>query len=145
MTRQRLLQSTSRLLWDSDMVATRFILAYAELLWAIMLIWPGPTFGRPTYTEMATVMREEAWALVFLLSAITQVSIVLMEDFHSRFARYFAAWNAALWVFVVGSMLLSVYPPPAAIAGEIALAFSAFWIWLRPYILAEGLYNAGLR
>jgi hypothetical protein len=127
------------------MIATRFILGTAELLWAVMLLWPGPTFGRPTYTEMAAVFSEEAWALIFLLSALTQFSIVLMEDFHSKFAKYFAGWNAALWGFVVSSMLISVYPPPAAIAGEIALAIGALWIFIRPYILAEGLHSAGIR
>jgi hypothetical protein len=127
------------------MIATRFVLAIAELLWAILLLWPGATFDRPTYTEMATVFSEEAWAIVFLISSITQFSIVLMEDFHSRFAKYFAAWNACLWLFVVSSMLISVHPPPAAISGEIALALGAFWIWARPYILAEGLYSAGIR
>jgi hypothetical protein len=34
-------------------------------------------------------------------------------------------------------MLASVYPPPAAIGGEIALALSAFWIWLRPILQCE--------
>lgn len=145
MTRQQVLSSLSRLLWDTDMVATRFILGIAEALWALMLIWPGDTFTRPTYSHMKVVMYEEAWALLFLISAVTQMSIILIEDFHSRFARYFAAWNASLWTFVVGSMLISVYPPPAAIAGEIALAVGAVWIWLRSYLLAEGLYRAGVR
>jgi hypothetical protein len=145
MTRHKLLTSISRLVWDSDMLATRFILSIAEFLWAIMLLWPGDTFMRPTYTGMSAVFNEQAWSAVFLISAATQLSIILMDDFHSKFARYFAAWNGILWFFVVSSMLLSVYPPPAAIAGEMALAAGALWIWLRPYILAEGLYSAGIR
>ena len=47
----------------------------------------------------------------------------------------FANWNAVLWVTVVGSALFSVYPPPAAMAGEIVLASAAVWIWLRPLLL----------
>lgn len=140
---RKLITSLSRLLWDTDLVATRFLLAIAEFLWAIMLLWPGDTFGRPTYSHMAVVMSEDAWALTFLLSAITQATIVLTGDFHTRFARYFAGWNAGLWGCVIVSMLLSVYPPPAAIAGEIALACGAVWIWVRPYILAEGYRRAG--
>jgi hypothetical protein len=34
-------------------------------------------------------------------------------------------------------MLMSVTPPPAAIGGEVALAFAAFWVWVRPYILKD--------
>lgn len=41
---------------------------------------------------------------------------------------YFAAYNALLWVFVVGSMLLSVYPPPAAISAEIVMTCAATWM-----------------
>ena len=139
----RFINSLSRVIWDTDLIATRFLLAMAEFLWALMLLWPGDTFGRPTYNHMSMVMHEQAWAFVFALSAGTQATIVLLHDFHSRFSRYFAAWNASLWSFVVVSMLLSVYPPPAAIAGEIALAFGAIWIWVRPYILVEGYRRAG--
>jgi len=139
----KIIHSTSRLLWDSDLVGTRFILAIAEFLWALMLVWPGDTFERPTYLVMSHVFNEPTWAFVFLASSITQMTIILQDDFHSKFARYFAAYNATMWSFVVVSMLLSVYPPPAAIAGEIAIAIGAFWIWARPYILVEGYRRAG--
>lgn len=142
MTRQRFMSAFCRALFDSDLVASRITLALAELLWAIMLFWPGDTFGRPTYTLMSHVANESVWAGVFLLSAVTQISIVAMEDFYSAFARYFAAWNAVLWCYTVASMLLSVYPPPAAIGGEVALALSAAWIWLRPIVLMEGYRRA---
>ena len=139
------LSSLSRALWDSDLIGTRLSLAIGEFFWAVMLLWAGDTFGRPTYHHMALIANEEIWGLIFLVSAVTQLSIVLMDDMHSKFARYFAAWNASLWAFVVWSMLASVYPPPAAIGGEMALAFAAGWVWLRPYILAEGYKRAGYK
>jgi hypothetical protein len=115
----------------SDLHATRFTLATAEFIWAITLLWDGSTFGRPTYTQMATVMSENAWGLTFLVSAITQLSVLIRGDFHSRFATYFAGWNAMLWLYVTISMYMSVFPPPAAISGEAALALAAGWIWIR--------------
>ena len=124
-----------RAVFDSDLIATRILLSIAEGLWAIMLWWPGDTFGRPTYAHMAQVMSEDAWGLVFALSAITQITIVGQGHFTKDYARTFAGWNAALWTYVVLSMLKSVYPPPAAIAGEITLMFAACWVWLRPAIL----------
>ena len=139
------LRALSRAMWDTDLVGVRLTLFGAELMWAIMLLWPGETFGRPTYTIMEQTMPELMWALLFSFSACTQITIVLQEQFHTRFARYFSGWNACLWVYCVGSMLLSVYPPPAAIGGEIALTVSACWVWLRPYILAFGVDRAGLR
>lgn len=132
----------AKAIFDSDLVATRLTLATAEFAWAVMLFWPGDTFERPTYALMGKVMSEEAWSVIFLASAVTQLSIVLLEDYYSRTARYFAAWNAALWGYVVVSMLVSVFPPPAAIGGELALALSAFWIFVRPYILTIGYHRA---
>jgi hypothetical protein len=131
------IKSLTEAVFDDEMVFTRLMLALAELLWGALLMWPGELFSRPTYKVMSHVMPEEAWALVFLLSASMQLSIVIQQDYHCRFARYFAAWNAVLWWFVVMSMFMSVYPPPAAISGEAILAIAAFWIWLRPYKLRE--------
>ena len=129
----------AKAMFDDKMVNTRIVLALSEFLWAVLLLWPGDTFTRPTYAHMALVISEEAWGVVFAMSAAMQLTIVLQGDFHSRFARYFAAWNMVLWVYVVSSMLLSVYPPPAAVSGEIVLAGFAFWIWLRPYVIVGWL------
>lgn len=124
-------------LFDSDLIATRVLLALAETLWAVMLWWPGETFSRPTYALMSRTLPEDVWAIIFTMTACLQMHVVLSGKYRGGFARTFAAWNAALWVFVIVSMLLSVYPPPAAIAGEIALMFGAVWIWVRPTILAH--------
>ena len=139
MTRpQKYIFSICYAIFDTEMVATRLVLSLSSGIWALLLFWPGETFGRPTYAGMSHVMHEEAWAFVFLLDAVMQLTIILSQDYHSRFARYFAAFNAALWTYVVGSMLLSVYPPPAAISAEIVMAIAAVWIWIRPFILAQG-------
>lgn len=135
----KLVNSLSEVFFDSDFVATRMALVVSELLWAFMLAWPGHVFARPTYHYMDTVMPEMAWSAVFFVSAIAQLSIVVTKSYHSAFARNFALWNATLWVYVVCSMLCSVYPPPAAIGGEIALALAATWIWLRPFVILAGL------
>lgn len=143
-TKTRLLSNLTKALWDSDLIATRIALAMGEFAWAVMLLWPGTTFDRPTYYMMSLIANEETWGFVLLLSCVTQLSIVIMGDFTSRFAKYFAAWNATAWIFIgVVSPLLSVSPPPAAMGGEMALACSALWVWIRPYFLAEAMYATG--
>ena len=122
----------------SDLHATRFTLFLAELLWAITLIAPGDTFGRPTYTVMSHVMVEEAWGLIFLMSSAMQAAILMRGEYHDKFACYFAAWNSALWLFVTTSMYMSVSPIPAAISGEAALTFAAAWIWVRSGYPTQG-------
>ena len=131
------LRNLSSTLFDTDLISTRITLAMAEVLWALMLFWPGDTFVRPTYAIISGVMSETAWAFTFLISGILQIGIVLFNQYGRPWVQVFANWNAVLWVFVVGASLMSVYPPPAAIGGEIALACAAFWIWVRPLIIRE--------
>lgn len=111
--------------------SARFMLAMAETIWAVTLLWPGDTFTRPTYEQMSRLMSEEWWALAFAATAIGQWIILLTGRYHTAGAIRFALWNMLLWWFVTVSMYLSVYPPPAAISGELALCFGATWVYLR--------------
>lgn len=129
---KKAIDGMSRALFDSDLIATRLALFLAEALWAIMLFWPGSTFDRPTYSEMAKLAPELVWATAFGISAVLQLSIVLYQQCAAMWARVFAVWNAALWLAAVVLMIAGVYPPPAAIGGEIALTVSALWIAVRP-------------
>lgn len=133
--RANLIEGCSYALFDSDLIATRLSLALAELLWAVMLLWPGNTFDRPTYFWMSQFASELTWALVFLGTGLYQCYIVAAQKVRSREAGVFACFNAFIWLFTVGCMLASVYPPPAAIGGEISLAVAAFWIAVRPTLL----------
>ena len=130
-----ILPNISRAMFDTDLTNTRVTLAFAEFLWAVMLFWPGDTFNRPTYFMMSNVMSEVTWGFVFLASSMVQLYVALFNHQNRDWAKVFANWNAVLWVFVVGAAMLSVSPPPAAMAGEISLACAAFWIWFRPLIL----------
>ncbi len=121
-------------LFDSPLVTSRLSLALGEMLWAIMLLWPGDTFERPTYTIMGQIAPEACWAVAFLFTAGVQYWIVAMELYDTRAAWLFSGWNTALWFTAIGCMLVSVYPPPAAIGGEVALAVSALWIFTRPIV-----------
>ena len=132
--KNRRLTRLGEVMFDTDLVGVRIVLALAELIWSISLLWHGDTFERPTYQHMAAVATEEVWAGVFLLTAWVQWSLLLIGDFQCIHARVFAAWNSTLWIFVTVSMYLSVYPPPAAISGETALAFAASWILIRPWV-----------
>ncbi len=119
------------LLFYSDLHATRFTLAVAEMIWAISLLFSGNTFERQTYTVMANVMSEEAWGFIFLITSLLQFSILMRGEYHDKHACYFAAWNCALWLFVVTSIYMSISPLPAAISGEAALTLAAGWVWVR--------------
>lgn len=132
----KLRDSIKRVIWESDLIASRLTLAIGEFCWAAMLLWPGDTFGRPTYSHMAAIMSEEWWSLMFIVSCCMQLYFVLSGKLNTLLAWYFAGWNMILWGYTVWSMMASVYPPPAAIGGEIALTITSFWIWFRPLLPA---------
>ena len=133
--KSNLIEGCSSALFESDLIATRLSLAIAELLWAVMLLWPGNTFDRPTYFWMSHIGSETVWAFIFLGSGLYQWYIVAAQKVRTREAEVFACFNAFIWLFTIGCMLASVYPPPAAIGGEISLAIAAFWIAVRPALL----------
>ena len=133
--RANLIEGCSSALFESDLIATRLSLAIAELLWAVMLLWPGDTFERPTYYWMSHIGSETVWAFIFLGSGLYQWYIVAAQKVRTKEAELFAWFNSLVWVSTVGFMLASVYPPPAAIGGEISLAVAAFWIAARHVVL----------
>ena len=139
----RIVDPLTRAIFDSDLISTRLTLGLAELCWCLMLLWPGDTFNRPTYTLIGQMAPEWAWSVIFGVTSFLQFAIVLRADFHKTWARVFATWNAGLWIATVGAMMLSVYPPPAAIGGELALAVAASWIWARPLLIERGVRKYG--
>jgi hypothetical protein len=142
MNKDQIIDNLSALLWDDKMIGTRFTLAISEFIWGVTLIVWGAAhnlFQRPTYKYMDMLGNEYGWGVVFLLSSALQMTIVLSNDLHSRFAHYFASVNAVLWVVSIGGCFLSVYPPPSAMSGELALTAAAIWIAIRPAILNRGV------
>ena len=132
-----------RLAFFSDLHATRFTLALAEFIWSITLLWPGDTFGRPTYAIMShTLPSEELWGMIWMFSAITQFYILISGKYHDRSSVIFAGFNSVLWWYVTISMYLSVTPPPAAISGEAALSVAAAWIYIRSGWIPLGVRRA---
>lgn len=118
--------------WYRDTAAVQFLIGLAGIFWSVMLFWPGDTFERQTYFYMAEFMSEHAWAWFFGIHGV--VMIILSSrvvQFSFWFDVIFMTIGCVLWTGSCIAMLLSVYPPPAAIAAEIALAFGAWWILVR--------------
>ena len=132
--KQRAVAEMTRALFDSDLIATRLLLAFSEMCWAIMLLWPGDTFERQTYALMGQIAPEPCWAAAFLVTAIVQYRIVSQGWHATKAAWWFSVWNSLLWVAAIGLMIKSVYPPPAAISGEVGMMVGALWICVRPLV-----------
>ena len=144
-TEEKLIHSVNHMLWDTDLIGSRVTLAFGSFFWALLLLWPGTTYQLPLYSSYFFPMPGSVWGILFLITGAVQAGILIVDALHSRLARYADSWNAILWLYVVVSVAISTYPPPAIIGGEIALAASALWIWARPHILIEGYKRVAKR
>ena len=126
------------LMFAIDMEGTRFTLALAACLWSIMLFWSGDTFDRPTYTVMASIADELTWAALFGLQGICAFYSLLTEKKTRFLFNFDAVLGCLLWSGSCVAMLMSVYPPPAAISAEIAAAFASWWVLVRFSVDKEG-------
>ena len=118
-------------LWGSDLIATRFFIATASLIWGFLLFWPGETFGRPTYDMMAKFASEPVWAILFTLHGVLSLYALLYNIKSKSLLVFDGVLGCLLWTGSCVAMLLSVYPPPAAISAEIVTAFASWWVLVR--------------
>ncbi len=137
------LRALSRFLWDNDQVSVRIAMAISEALWGVMLLIPGDTFDRQPYSVFKAIAPEELWGAAFIATAVVQIYLILENDFYSKRSRIFGWLNAVVHAFIVGAVMFSVTPPPAALAAEISLTIMAFWIAIRPYLFVIILGRAG--
>ena len=119
------------ILWGSDLVATRFFLSVASLMWSFLLFWPGDTFARPTYTLMAKFGSETAWAILFGIQGAAGLYSIIHRSRNRALLVSDAILGCILWTGSCVAMLLSVYPPPAAISAEIVAAIMSWWVLVR--------------
>lgn len=132
-----LVDSLSKIFWDTDLIGTRFTLALAEFFWGFFLaistepMWPHSSSIQPNALNSAT-------SFLLLVTAVIRISILVNGTSHCRLSRYFDTWSMGLWLVLTYNLMFAVYPPPPSAGGAIALFLGAGWIWLRPYILSEG-------
>ena len=122
------------ILFRSDLEATRLMLAWGAIFWAIMLIWPGDTFDRPTYTLMGRYASESIWATAFMVQGLIMMHSLLCGHKSRITLVADAVLGCILWTVSCMCMLASVYPPPAAISAEICAAVASWWILVRYHL-----------
>ena len=141
------------LLWHSDLEATRFTLGLSALLWGILLGWPGDLFpemweieqgrGRMTYAIMATIMPEDAWAVLWLMQGSVMLFSLFTGVRNCALIVVDAVLGVFLWTVCVISSFVVYWPemafsaaivqykPPAAMAGEVGMVLASWWVLIR--------------
>jgi hypothetical protein len=117
------------IIFSYDLEALKLILFASSILWSLLLLWPGETFGRPTYEMMSKVMDEITWGVAFLLHGVIGLSSRISKIKGVLYVNNLM--GSFLWLGSSVLMLLSVYPPPAAISGELVLSLASVWLFIR--------------
>ena len=132
-------QRMCHIIWHSDMLATRFALALAALIWALLLAWPGELFtdGRTTYRLMRQIASEEVWAAMFFGQGLFMM-LALVSDTRDRLVWFVdCVLGAVLWTVATVACFAAhwqvgvPYAPPAAMSAEVALMIAAWWHLIR--------------
>lgn len=151
---RKILRQIKDTLLHDKMRISRLGLIVGSVLWGTQLLLPTVLFptaeqiaahtGRTTYALMALIAPETVWGLLFLLHAfVASYSLfsgtrdwwtLLMDGLlgcllwtGSTVACYMAYWPIQLPFF----QAVVAYPPPAAMSGEIVMAFYAWWHMVR--------------
>ena len=145
-----------RLLFRSDLEATRFTLAFGAIFIGLGFLWPVDTFptaaqisagsGRHTYALMAQMMPEWAWGLAFLTQGIVMLQSLVTGNYNCRLLWLDAFFGMVLWTVSISACYLAywngfanimTYRPPAIMGGEVAAAMASWWVFIR-YNCGEG-------
>lgn len=127
------------IMWRSDLEATRLLLAFGSILWAVLLFWPGALFTpeRTTYVVMAKLASEEVWGALFLLQGSVMV-YSLLWGYKSRLSFIVdALLGCVLWTastaacFIAHFHTFASYQPPAAMSYEVMGAIASWWCLVR--------------
>lgn len=115
----------------NDLSTIRLFLAMSSIVWGILLFWQGDTFARPTYHVMGLIADELVWGGLFFIQGIVALYSLITEKETELVFFIDALLGCVLWTGSCIAMLMSVYPPPAAISAEITAAISSWWILVR--------------
>jgi Na+/citrate or Na+/malate symporter len=80
---------------------------------------------------MSKFANETTWAILFGLQGLAGLYSIIHKSRDKLLLVTDAVLGCMLWTGSCVAMLLSVYPPPAAISAEIVAAIMSWWILVR--------------
>jgi hypothetical protein len=118
----------------SELKAARLTVGAGSIVWAYILLFEGPQWHRPAYVYLRELAPQDAWGVAFGFCGVLQFTRAALDVSEARggwMAVAIATVIAWLWTFVAAALWVSLDPPPAIVAGNVALALASCVILLR--------------
>lgn len=135
--KKTLRQKFAYLFNETDLLALRFTVGLASLVWGIMLLIPGDTFERPMFNIVGKAMDELSWSTLFLIHGIS-VMCSLFACFKLKVLVFSdGVLGCFLWTGMSIGMLATVVnevnfvSAPAASGPSLVLALATWWLLIR--------------
>lgn len=110
---------------------SRLMMSASSLVWGLLLLADQFIGDRVGFRIMLSALPHYLWGCLFIASAGTQFFIVVRKCFNNNFSLIFDGLNATLWCFVVSSIIVSDFPPPATISTEVVIMLLSCWVFIR--------------
>lgn len=137
--RFKFLRRFCSLLRTADLVALKFTVGWASLMFGLMLLAPTVTFNRPMFSVAKEILPENVWGVLFTVHGIFALYSVLCCNRSRLLAFLDHVLGSLLWTTMTIAMCLSLvyfnvvqeFSMPAATAPAIAMMIGCWWISLR--------------
>ncbi len=137
----------ARILWHSDMDATRFSIAMASLFAALLLFFSDISLAnKPSMYFVNQVFNEITLGFVFLTHAVLSFRQLLLPKVNKHCVLANSIFGCALWswvgisYFAAKLVLYTTFSPSLVSAAGIAISLACWWLLVR--ITLEGYCHA---
>lgn len=119
-----------KVLVESDMIALRFLIAEASILWWVLLAFGG-NYEIPVFDLLRQFYGPTAVGGLFLGHGLSSF-IALFSKHHIRYFNLFSDMlGSVLWTGCAVFLMLSEHPMPAHLSAEVSLALGSWWCLVR--------------
>jgi hypothetical protein len=119
------------LLFESDTVTIRTILATASLFFGASVMSSSIPFTKDAYSIMAVIGNEWFWGGVFIAHFISTMWLLQAPGSNPKASIVINSYGAFIWFYYTVSVVVAVGYWPPSIAMESVVGLLAFWSLIR--------------
>lgn len=126
-----LLRKILQILFEPHPEGTRYTIAFASILWGVLLLLSNEAYSIPLFRAMSTLMPEIAWGLMFVLHGILALFFLFSNKKNIWAFIFDVTYGMLLWTTATVSLIVSSVIIPAHLSAQIILSLCTLWLFIR--------------